>query len=709
LDTSLRAACSICGATNRVDARFCDECGKPLAKAVSDSSDGDVQLRHATILFCDLVDSTRLVNRLHLEDLRVVFRVFRDAVTRVVLEHGGHVKGFVGDGAFVSFGYPFAREEAEEASIRAARQLVDAIQNSNPIGVHLEARVGIASGTVVVGDAITGVAVAEESVIGSVPHLAARLLASAPPGGIVVADTTRRLAGRFFDYVDLGRLTLKGFDEGVQAWLVTGETSIASRFEAHRGTGSTAKLVGRTELMTALSAAWDEVRAGRGAMIALTGDAGIGKSRLARALNEVARRTPSWRFELQCTPRTSLMPLFPISGLLFQLANIRQSDSIEIRLQRLRSLLDRVIGAEVAVSAARYLAPLVGIDAALTPSGESAERIRECTIQTLVEITQAVAAQRPALLLFEDLQWSDPTTVLFVQTLAERLSTLPALVVVTMRSSQELPADQFTGARVVSLDALDAVASTAIVRDMQGADTLADDVVARIVARAEGNPLFLEELTQVVLDQRGVPPAQRSSLDAEFRVLASLQTVTEARLDRRPMLRPVIQAASVLGREFSLRLLRELLTDRGADPAEAVARLVDIGLLMLPTAANSDRIRFKHALIQESVYQTMLRGDRQRLHSRAAELLVQHFDGLPDSAPDVLAHHLTGARRYDEAIRAFTAAARDTAARAAYLEATGHCRSGLALIDEVGDPRVRGTLKLELLIQLGVALAATSG
>ncbi|HJZ72696.1 MAG TPA: AAA family ATPase [Vicinamibacterales bacterium] len=706
----MHAICSICGTTNRVNARFCDECGKPLAEATSAASERGVELRHATILFCDLVESTRLANRLDLEDLRVVFRVFRDVVARVVADHGGHVKGFVGDGAFVSFGYPLGREDAEEAAIRAAIQLVHALETSNPIGVHLEVRVGIASGTVVVGDSIAGVAVAEESVIGSVPHLAARLLALAPAGGIVVADATRRLAGRFFDYSDLGRQTLKGFDEGVQAWLVTGETSIASRFEARRGTASTTRLVGRTDLMAALSAAWEKARAGGGATIVLTGDPGIGKSRLARTLIETARETPSWQFELNCTPRTSLMPLFPISGLLLQLANIRHSDSSDTRLHRLKNLLDRVLGVDPAVLASRYLAPLVGIDSTDPPTGESPERIRECTIRTLVDITHAVASQRPALLLFEDLHWSDPTTVLFVQTLSERLPTLPVLVVVTMRASPELPAHQFSGATVVSLDPLDAVSSAAVVRDMRGGDTLPDDVVARIVERAEGNPLYLEELTQAVVDQRGgAASAQRAAGDSRVRIPASLQTVIEARLDRRPTLRPVIQAASVLGREFSLRLLRELLPDRGADAAEAVARFVDIGLLTLPSATNGDRIRFKHALIHESVYQTMLRADRQRLHSRAAELLVQHFDGLPDSAPDVLAHHLAGARRFDEAVRAFTAAARDTAGRAAYLEATGHCRSGLALIDEVGDLRVRGTLKLELLTQLGVALAATSG
>jgi class 3 adenylate cyclase/tetratricopeptide (TPR) repeat protein len=704
-------ACPSCRHENRASARFCDECGTGLIAAYSRAQDRVVELRHGTFLFCDLVNSTLLANRLDLEDLRIVFRAFREVVGEVTRAHGGYLNRFVGDGAFVSFGYPVAREDAEESAVRAGLEMVRALRASkSAVDVELDLRVGIASGTVVVGEMIGGAAVSEESVIGSVPHLAARLLSEAPAGGVVVADATRRLAGRYFEYRDLGLLTLKGFDDGVQAWLVLGETSIASRFEAQRFGQSTARLVGRAEILVHLAAAWQRARAGSGQMVVLTGDAGIGKSRLARALYDSSRKAGARRFELDCTARTNHTPLYPISSLLRRLVGVRHADNQDARSRRLNRLLERVLGSERAGLALRYLGPLIGVEPTDAPLDESAERIRECTISTLIELVKAIGAQGPTLLLFEDMHWADATTVLFVQRISAELRSVPVLILATMRSSPDAPDIELAGASVVAIEPLDNDASAQLVRSTTGGELLTDQVVDRIVQRAEGNPLFLEELARAVVDQpAGEVGSGHPSAGTVPNVPASLQKVIEARLDRRPSLRPIVQAASVLGREFPMRLLRELLVERRAELPEAVARLVDLGLLTVPDRSMREHLRFKHALIHESVYQTMLRSERQQLHSRTAELLVQHFDGLPESAPDVLAHHLAAAHRFEEAVRALVAASGETARRAAYLESVGYCRSGLALIAEVSDPRVHSELKLELLTHLGVALAATSG
>ena len=703
------SVCPFCDRNGREGARFCDWCGQSLAEVAARPGDRLVELRYDTFLFCDLVDSTRLANQLDLEDLRGVFREFRQIVRDVVRGHGGYVNQFMGDGAFVSFGYPEPREDAEETAIRAGLKMIASLRSAKPIaGIELDLRVGIASGNVVVGAVANEPSIGESLVIGSVPHLAARLMAEAPAGGVVVAAATRRQAGRFFEYRDLGRRTLKGFDAPVQAWLVLGETSIASRFEAHR-LDPAADLLGRDDVVAWLMSAWQRARAGAGQVVVLAGEAGIGKSRIARAICQRACDEGAQQLELDCTSRTSHTPLHPVSSLLHRLLRIRRLDDAKTRERGLATLLEGRLGAERGRMALGYLGPLVGIEPAEGATAESAERIREHVIRTLVDLMKAIATRVPTVLLLEDMHWADPTTLFLMQKMCGEISSLPVLIVATVRSPPTASEVELTGASVLSIEPLDSVASEGVIRRTPGGETLPDHVIETIVRRAEGNPLFLEELTGAVVDQPFSDAGREGRSAAPAVVPTSLQMVIATRLDRRPHLKPIVQAASVLGREFPMPLLAELLAERRSELPEAVARLVDLGLLTAPDGTKMEHVRFKHALIHESVYQTILRSEKQRLHSRAAEVLVQHFDGTPESAPDVLAHHLAAAHRFEEAIRSLITAGGNAGRRAAYLESVGHCRAGLALIDEVNDPRPRSELKLELLTQLGVALSATSG
>lgn len=706
----MAVVCPSCVRENRAGARFCDECGTVLVAAYSRPEDRTI-VRHVTILFCDLVRSTEMARRLDIEDQRIVYRAFHELVSQITEAHGGHLHRFIGDGAFVSFGYPIAREDAEECAVRAGLDMVRSLRASKPVlDVDLRLRVGIASGTVGIGEVVRLAAVHEQSMAGWVVHLAARLQAEAPAdGGVVVADATRRLAGRFFEYRDLGLLPLRGFDRE-QAWLVLGETAIASRFEAQRSGRSTAAPVGRDDILARLTSEWRCASSGSGGVIVLTGDPGIGKSRLARTLYDLAGGERATRFELDCASKASHTPLHPISALLRRIVGARNADGADARSRRLKRILTRLLDAGRAETAHRYLAPLVDGAAAGIDVAESAERTRDNTIRTLVDVIEALAAQTPVLLLFEDVHWADATTILFVQTMAEHIGSLPVLILATTRSSADAPPIEFAGASVVAVEPLAPEASAQVVRHVTGGDLLSADVVEGIVQRAEGNPLFLEELARAVIEQpTGGAVSERAPAERALDVPSTLQTVIEARLDRRPSLRPIVQAASVLGREFPMRLLRALLVERSAELPDAVARLIDLGLLTVSDAGTRELLRFKHALIHDSVYQTLLRSERQQLHSRTAELLVQHFDGQPESSPAVLGHHLAAARRFDEAARALIVASSETARRAAYLESVGHCRSGLALIEGIADARVRNELKLELLTNLGVALAATSG
>ena len=690
--------CPHCQRRNRNRARFCDGCAAILSGIAPETLSTTDEQRHGTFLSCDIKDYAGLTNRLDLEDVSAIIATFREVVRRVIHEHGGHLYPFEGDGAFASFGFPKMREDADESAVRAGLALIAALRSAKQVPhVTLQIRVGIASGIVGRKSDSFG------SPVGEAPNLAARLQANAPPDGVVIAETTRRQAGLYFQYRNLGRFVLKGFTAPVQAWLVVGETAIASRFEAHRLKSSTTELIGRAAALTTVLDEWRQARSGSGRLVVLSGDAGIGKSRLARAVCEYAKQNRAVRFELHCTPRARHVPWHPVAALLRRLVGFRAA--ADVRERRLKLLLTRLIGAEAAEAAGRYLAPLIGIELKGDVLDESPERVREQTIATLVRLITAVATRRATVLLAEDIHWADPTTRLLLQRIQEELPSLALLILVTTRSSPDkvkLPGT------VVQLHLLDEDASRRIVRNIAGSTALDDDLIARIVRQAEGNPLFLEELTRDLVERAAVEP-EGDDKTASVDVPVSLKLTISARLDRHARLKPYVQAASVLGREFPVRLLQELLPQSTTEVPAAVGQLISLGLLTVAEGAERDYVRFKHSLIHQAVYRTIFRSERQRLHSRAADILSHHSVDMPEASTDALAHHLAAAARFEQAIDCRINAAESTSRRAAFSESVAHCRAGLELVGMVATPVTHNELKLDLLTKLGVALAATLG
>jgi predicted ATPase/class 3 adenylate cyclase len=749
----MSSLCPSCAHVNRDGARFCDECGTrlPPSDARPAGAERAVGLRQGTFLFCDLAHSTRLANRLDPEDLRQVFKFFQTAVAAAARRHGGRVIRFVGDGAFISYGCAEANEDAAMMAIDTALDLLQSLQTSAPVpGVSIEARAGIASGAVLMGDRIDEAAVPEEAVIGPVAHLAARLLSEAPIGGVAIADATRKLAGGFFEYRDLGQLALKGFERAERVWLVLGSSAVASRFEAKRGAETGSQLVGRAETLRALSDRWQQARLGRGQTVFVVGEAGVGKSRLARALRDIAARDGATVLDIDNSPRASNTPLYVVGVMLRRVCGIGAGElaaptrtalpfqgegsgmgmgflpSTASREDVARDWLGQLLGAQRIDEGIRYLAPLLNLAAEIAPSAESADRTRERTIDIVVELMQALAAREPLFLLCEDAHWADATTALLIGRLARATAQLPVLMLVTARDDADLAPialhdAELAAAARIALDALDDAAARSLVEMVagkmagDGASVLPAAVVDAIVRRAEGNALFLEEITRTYIEAAGegnaAGEASRVAAGADALcadVPLTLQTLVQSRLDRWPDLKQIAQAASVLGREFSAALLQALLEGR-SDLADGLSRLVERQLLERAIDKAAGLFRFKHALIQDAVYQTLLRSDRQRLHSRAADILAHDLADQPDLAADVLAHHLALARRYDEAVVCRAQASAATAARAAYVESIGHCRSGLSLVDRIESPRTRRQLERQLLTQLAVALAATSG
>ncbi len=668
---------------------------------------GRPEVRHATFLMGDIVDSTRLANRLDLDDQRAIASAFRVVVLEAAKRHAGHVLRFEGDGAFVSFGHPVPSEDAAESAVRCGLDLVGAVQAIDAVpGVKLQLRVGVASGLVAVGDLNDRAANVEEAIEGPVPSMAERIKSSAEPGWVVIADSTRRLAAHFFDYVDLGTVPAKGFDGGLRAWRVLGETAIVSRFEAQRHGDEPSRIFGRDPQLDRLDAAWQQALHGAGQAVALVGDPGLGKSRLARAILAHAQADGATVLEVNCMPSTGNTPLFPIGVLLRRTAGILPQLSDEQRAGQARALLERLLGVEDAPAALPYLAPLFGVAGMPLPSHQTPGEVRAQTVASIVRIVRALAVEGPLALLCEDLHWADASTASVVQQIAAEIGGLPAMLMVTSRTLADaaIDAQQFAIIELSPLGEGDATALVVSIAALAGHAGLSPKLVRDIVARGEGVPLILEEITRNALEAvRGGEPEALAS------VPATLQLAVQARLGRWPQLKPIVQAASVVGREFSIRLLERMLPDHRAEIAATIALLAVHGLFANPEPRAADRAQFKHALIRDTVYQTLLRGDRQRLHSAAADALAGSAGATADSSPEVLARHLFESQRFVEAIRTQLGAAADAAARGAFVEAAGYCDAALPWVDKVAAAGEGRLLRFGVLVQRAVALAGKSG
>jgi class 3 adenylate cyclase len=696
--------CHQCGNSCRDLARFCDHCGTPLAAPAPAVHRTRTELRQGTLMFCDLVNSTRLANELDPDDLRLVFAAFQRVVREVIWRHGGTLIRFAGDGAFAVFGYPAAQEDSAESALRAGLGLVGAIRGESLPGLpHLQAlqvRVGVATGPVVMGEMIGGAVVGEQSVTGPVAHLAARLAASAAPDSLVACDDTRQLVGQRFELQSLGTLALKGFPAPVAAWQVLAEAATMSRFDAQRGRAGLADLIGRADTMDTLLAHWQRAVQGQGGGLLLQAEAGMGKSRLARALLLRVSSSDMRPLDLQCSPRTLGSPLHPVGELLRRLADIQPGDDASACTDKARLLLSPLLPRDEVDAALRDLLPL--FHAATAPGADQAspELVRQRMIERLLGLVLGMARRRPVLMVVEDLHWADPSTVSLLSQLLTSSPQHHLMVLATARTAELALPQPLPHTTPVNLAALTDDEAAALVRQAAAAHALPDAVVRSIVQRGEGNALFLEELALAAGADGGDDAAAE-------RLPGTLQQLVQARLDRRPDCKPVIQAAAVLGREFRWPLLARLCDGIAID--DAMGWLVEQGLLVPGGSTASGALRFKHALILDAVYQTLLRGDRQRLHHRTAELLATDFAGSPDAGADQRAHHLGQAGRSVDAVHAWLEASRDTAARAAYQESISHVRQGLALLDEVADRAQRRTLELRLKAQIGLPMTALMG
>ncbi len=661
---------------------------------------GGRERRHLTILFCDLVGSTELSTRLDPEALNEIISQYRKCCARVLTETGGFIAQYLGDGVLAYFGYPRASEDDAERAVNAGLRLVESVGRlRDDAGQPLQARVGIASGLVLIGDLIGAGKEHRHDVVGETPNLAARLQTCAEPNTVVISGETRQLVRDLFEYAPVHSQRLKGFAMPIESWRVTKSTEIVNRFRALRTPNT--PLVGREREADLMIGRWESAKAGTGRVLLISGEAGIGKSRMVQTLLDRLEDEPHVEVRAFCAPHRQGSALYPVIEQLQRAARIEHDDTAGQRLDKLEATLGL---AEVNLDeAAPLIAELLSIstDGRYPPLDLTPQKRREKTLQALMAQLEGLARQ-PTLMVFEDLHWIDPTSLELLSLAVDRAPNLPLLLAVTFRPEFTPPWLGRPYVEHVRLDRLPRGGSAEMIANLSRERTLSASTVEDIIDRSEGVPLFIEEMTRFLIERGSTRPAQHE-------IPATLRDMLMARLDRLGEAKQVAQIASVLGAEFPAQLLREVMSN-GEDRLNAELRkLVAAELLIDQGVASSLSYRFKHALIQEAAYQSLVRSKRQEHHRKVAETLEARFPEIVEAQPEFVAHHYTGADLKQAALPYWQAAAAKAMRRSANLEAIAHLTKAQELLRTLPESPERLQQELALQVALGTPLIATRG
>ena len=687
-----------------------DEVASAPPKTVTESE--EAERRYLTVMFCDLVGSAALSAQLDPEDMWRVMASYHACITEIISRYHGKVARYMGDGALAYFGYPLAHEDNADQAVRAALALVDAIANLRTnVGTSLKVRIGIATGTVVVSELLIDEIATEKAVVGETPNLAARLQTLAEPGKVLICPSTHRLTGGYFDYREISPLTLKGWTEPVSIFQVVGTSGVQSRFEA-KHSAKLPPLFGREEEIDLLVRRWRLATQEEGRAVLLTGEPGIGKSHIAVAFDERLQTEPHITLRFFCSAHHTNSALFPFISQLERVAGFERSDSSSEKLSKLEALIAQSTADPEHMA---ILASLLALPASdrYQLQDLSPQRRKEKTFTALLAQLDALAARHPVFIIFEDVHWIDPTSLELLAATVEHVPQLRVLLLITARPEFTLPWPSYPHLTTISLRRLGRRDGVALVERVTGGKALPREVMDQILAHTDGVPLFIEELTKMVLEvgllqerdgqyvlERPLPP---------LAIPTTLQASLMARLDRLSPVREVAQVGAVAGRDFHYELVNAVAGLSRERLDDALDQLVRSELIFRRGEIPHAVYTFKHVLVRDAAYAGLLKSRRVHLHAAIANALEQQFPEIAQAQPETLAYHLTEAGLIEKAIGYWLQAGKDAALRSANLEAISHLERGIELTGRLPAGEATDKIELDLQLALSPCLIAAHG
>jgi class 3 adenylate cyclase len=667
--------------------------------------------RQLTVMFCDLVGSTALSEKLDPEELGSLLHTYRTLCGDVIARYDGFVARYVGDGILTYFGWPTAHEEDAERAVRAALEIVRTVKRASSTE-DLSVRIAIATGPVVVGEQ-AGAGDQSKLAVGSTPNLAARLQALAAADQIIIAASTRRLVGNAFELTDLGEHDLKGIAEPAQVWRVERASVTESRFDAHRGDNTLTPLVGREEELELLLRRWSQAKDGEGQVVLLSGESGVGKSRILSALRQRLEAQGVQALRFQCSPYYVNSAFWPVIDNFERALEFTRDEPTDAKLDKLEALIVTQYGRMLAD--VRFVAAILSIpcEARYGALPMTPQKHKDETLRTLVDLTEAAACRHPSVMLFEDAHWADPTTLEVLDLLIDRVKNVPLLVVLTHRPEFQSRWSEQGHVGALNLSKLTRAESAAIVSALAGGKALPEALREQILIRTDGVPLFVEELTKSILESGELKDAgdhyEYGGSARTVTIPATLRDSLMARLDRFMPVKEIAQIGAAIGREFSYELIAAVAPMAAAQLDDALARLSESGLAFRRGTPPEAIYTFKHALVQDAAYDSLLKSRRQKLHAKIARMIEQRFPSIKATEPEMLAHHLTAAGLVEAAIPLWQAAGELASKRLALTEAIAHLNQGLELVATLPRSSERDASELGLRSLLGTAWLALKG
>ena len=691
----LENRCAGCGTANSPQGQFCGSCGQRLAER-----------RQLTVLFCDIVGSTALSERLGAEEWDLVLREYYKKCRELVDRSEGHVAQELGDGVLVYFGHPLAHEDDAQRAVRTALAIAAGVKDLKADGPELSVRMGIDTGEVIVGRG------RDQLAVGETLNIASRVQNLADPDTIVMTAATHRLVEPYFTCQDLGTHSLKGLTRQVQLYRVEGETEVQTRMQAAATLGIV-PFVGRDEEASFLRECWQRSCSGNGQVVLVRGEPGIGKSRLVEVLKGLLASETYSLLECYCLAYDQYTAFAPLSHLLRRTLGFKREDSPQEKLSKLRSAMEGLgLAPEDSIP---LLAPLVSLtpDVGYTPLDVTPLRARKLTLETLKTWLLRSTETSPVLFVVEDLHWIDPSSLELLDHLMNQQGRPRMLMLLTCRPEFQAKWSANEALHALDLTRLTQEQTAALATHVAHNRTLPGEVLQEVVKRTDGVPLFVEELTKTILESGFLKPSNGSYVLTGPLPAGAIPTTVQdslmARLDRLDSAKTLAQLGATIGRDFRHDVLQAVAERDAVKIERDLARLIDANLVTRDGLPPLATYRFRHALIQETAYNSLLKSIRVRYHERIAGVLFERFPEVAENQPELLAQHYSSAGSARQAATYWKKAGSRAMERSANKEATGHFTAGLDPLPELPEDVTRISLELELRLQLGMSITASDG